>query len=156
MINPGNNVYFFYSTGNTIVEHVGIVYCVIPAGCNINNSWFGHIVSDSTAIRSSDVYVVNVKGVLFLTASAVSVPADKKYLENEVVPFKKHHFFDIRDRMIVCALAHDLGDSIQVIGNSLYIPSWKKRFVFSVKNAKEYVCRIETVVSDENGRLIVQ
>jgi hypothetical protein len=156
MINPGSKVYFFYFTGSTLVEHVGFVYCIIPAGCSINNSWFGHIVSDSTSIRSMDVYIVNVKGVLFLTSMVVAVPENKKYLESEVVPFKKHHFFDIRDRMTICALARDMQDSVLILADSLYVPAWKKRFIFSVKNAKEYICRIETVVSEENGVLVVQ
>ena len=156
MFNVGDKVYFSYTSCGALVEHVGVVYCIIPAGVNINRSWFGEIVSPMAAVRTTDTYVVSVCGVLFLTNGLSFVP-DGSTLDNGVVPFKKHRFYDRRDRMIIMALAKDMGDDYQVMpGGSLYVPAWHKRFVFKASDEVEHICRVEEVEGESDGMLIVK
>jgi len=156
MVKIGDKVYFSYSANVSVMEHVGVVYYIIPAGRNINNQRFGVIVSPSTAVRSTDTYVVSVKGTLFLTNDVMSVPISKRFLENEPRPYKKHAFYDRSDRITLETLARGLGDLYLMVGDSLYVPAWKKRFIFSVRDGVEYITRIEYVESDTNGVLVVK
>jgi len=153
MINIKEGVYFSYATNNTIVEHVGYLYHIIKAGTDINGAGFGVIVAESTSRRTIDMYIVDVKGVLYLTAKIERVPVEKEPLWKQEAPYKKHRFYDIRDRLRIMSMANCLGDNYVVTSDGLYIPNWGTYIFFDYDGCVEYISDVTD--ADKYGDYVV-